>query len=137
MQDKTSDPGFRLPSSAPSSPAAGQEAGQAPMQVVPSTPPATDTSTRDAAIGASVFLALLAAYFFIRGAFVHHLVVRRVAPAAAASAGWLLFVALSFLSGAIVLAIVNAHKFLTWAVTGPLVLAGLLALAGSLLVGRR
>jgi hypothetical protein len=39
----------------------------------------------------------------------------------AGSAGWLLFVGLAFLSAAVVLAIVNASKYLTFGVTAPLV----------------
>jgi hypothetical protein len=68
---------------------------------------------------------------------VHHLVVRRVAPSSAGSAGWLMFVGLGFLSAAAVLAIINASRFLTFAVTGPLVVVGLVALVAALFVGRR
>jgi hypothetical protein len=41
------------------------------------------------------------------------------------------------LSSAAVLAIINASKFLTFAVTGPLVAVGIVALVAALLVGRR
>ena len=80
---------------------------------------------------------LLVIYFFVRNAYVHHLVVRRVAPSAAGSAGWLMFVGLGFLSAAAVLAIINASKFLTFALTGPLVAVGLIALVATLFIGRR
>ena len=76
-------------------------------------------------------------YFFVRNAYVHHLVVRRVAPSSAGSAGWLLFVGLCFLSAATVLALINASKFLAFAITGPLVAVGLIALVAALFVGRR
>jgi hypothetical protein len=139
------DPGFKLPeeSSSPQDPlpqATPESAGR-PVEVVPGATtapvPATDTSTRDLAIGAAVFLVLLVVYFFVRNAYVHHLVVRRVAPSSAGSAGWMLFVGLGFLSAAAVLAIINASKFLTFAVTGPLVAVGLIALVAALFVGRR
>jgi hypothetical protein len=68
---------------------------------------------------------------------VHHLVVRRVAPSSAGSAGWLLFVGLSFLSAAVVLAMVNAGKYLTFGVTAPLVIVGVVALVAALFTGRR
>ena len=84
-----------------------------------------------------MFLVLLIIYFFVRNAYVHHLVVKRVAPSAAGSAGWLIFVGLAFVSAAAVLAIVNASKFLTFAITAPLVLVGLAALGAALFVGRR
>jgi hypothetical protein len=48
-----------------------------------------------------------------------------------------MFVGLCFVSAAAVLAIVNAAKYLTFAVTAPLVLIGLLALVAALFIGRR
>ncbi len=143
------DPGFKLPdeSAAPQDalPQTTQDAGSdrtgRPVEVVPGTTaapaPVTDTSTRDLAIGAVVFVVLLVVYFFVRNAYVHHLVVRRVAPSSAGSAGWMLFVGLAFLSAAAVLAIINASQFLTFAVTGPLVAVGVIALVAAMFVGRR
>jgi hypothetical protein len=135
------DPGFKLPaeSSAPeplpktAPPTAGE-----PVEIAPvAGAPATDTSTRDIAIGAAVFAVLLLVYFFVRNAYVQHLVVRRVAPSSAGSAGWLMFVGLGFVSAAAVLAIINTSKFLTFAITGPLVVVGLIALIAALFIGRR
>jgi hypothetical protein len=65
------------------------------------------------------------------------MVVRRVAPSTAGSAGWMLFVGLAFLSAAVVLAIVNASKYLTFGVTAPLVVVGVVALIAALVIGRR
>jgi hypothetical protein len=48
-----------------------------------------------------------------------------------------MFVGLGFLSLAAVLAIVNAAKYLTLAITGPLVAVGVIALVAALFVGRR
>lgn len=142
------DPGFKLPdeSAAPQDalPQGRQDSTGSPgspVEVVPGTTaapaPVTDTSTRDLAIGAVVFVVLLVVYFFVRNAYVHHLVVRRVAPSSAGSAGWMLFVGLAFLSAAAVLAIINASQFLTFAVTGPLVAVGVIALVAAMFVGRR
>lgn len=157
---QASDPGFILPGqgsgsdaasagatvpaasvSAASLPAAGSGSGGAgagTLEVAPAAAAArADTSSRDLAIGGTAFLILLVIFFFVRNAYVHHLVVRRVAPASAGNAGWLMFVGFCFLSAAAVLAIINASKFLTFAVTGPLVAVGLVALVATLLVGRR
>lgn len=136
------DPGFKLPeeSASPqdSLPKTQPDTAGRPVEIAPAPDaPAADTSTRDLAIGAAVFVVLLVIYFFVRNAYVHHLVVRRVAPSSAGSAGWLLFLGLGFLSAAAVLAIINASRFLTFAVTGPLVLVGVVALAAALLTGRR
>ena len=141
----TDDPGFKLPGETDGQPKTDEQAAKpaaaaGQVEVVPSTvesAPVTDTSTRDMAIGAAVFAVLLLVYFFVRNAYVHHLVVRRVAPSSAGSAGWLMFVGLAFMSAAAVLAIINASKFLTFAVTAPLVAVGLVALAAAFFVGRR
>ncbi|MGO4478529.1 hypothetical protein AB4Z32_19965 [Massilia sp. 2TAF26] len=154
MQDqKTSptstDPGFKLPAqTTPTTPQDGMpktapDTASQPVEIAPggatntSAAPLRDTSARDLAIGGAVFVVLLAIYFFVRNAYVHHLVVRRVAPSSAGSAGWLMFVGLAFLSFAAVLAIINAAKYLTLAITGPLVVIGVLALIAALLIGRR
>jgi len=138
------DPGFKLPeeSASPqdSLPRTMPDTASRPVEVMPVDPatlPVADTSDRDLAVGGVVFLILLSVYFFVRGAWVHHLVRKRVAPASAGNAGWLMFVGLGFLSAAAVLAIINSSRFLNFAVTGPLVLVGLVALAASLFVGRR
>jgi hypothetical protein len=136
------DPGFKLPGETGAHPDAiakpATNAGAASIEVAPvAAPVATDTSTRDLAIGGAAFVILLLLYFFVRNAYVHHLVVRRVAPSAAGSAGWLMFVGLCFISAAAVLAIINTSKFLAFAVTGPLVAVGLVALAATLFIGRR
>lgn len=137
------DPGFKLPQdkNTPDDPlpkTTPETAATPTLEVQPGAPaPATDTSTRDVAIGGAVFLVLLVVFFFARNAYVHHLVVRRVAPSTAGSAGWLLFLGLGFMAAAAVLAIVNASRYLTLAVTGPLVFVGLVTLVAALFIGRR
>lgn len=136
------DPGFKLPEESASPqdtlPRTAPDTATRPVEIAPAPEtPAADTSTRDLAIGAAVFVVLLVIYFFVRNAYVHHLVVRRVAPSSAGNAGWLLFIGLGFLSAAAVLAIINASKFLTFAVTGPLVAVGVVALVAALFIGRR
>jgi hypothetical protein len=139
----TGDPGFKLPSDAPGVPANPLPTTLPPTAVEPveiapvAGAPVTDTSSRDLAIGGGVFIVLLVVFFFVRNAYVHNLVVRRVAPSSAGSAGWLMFLGLGFVAAAAVLAFVNASKFLTLAVAGPLVAIGLIALIAALFTGRR
>jgi hypothetical protein len=139
----TGDPGFKLPTDAPSVPQdplpkTVPPTATEPVEIAPvAGAPVTDTSSRDLAIGGAVFIVLLIVYFFVRNAYVHHLVVRRVAPSSASSAGWLLFLGLGFISAAAVLALINASKFLTLAVAGPLVAVGVIALIAALFIGRR
>jgi hypothetical protein len=134
-------PGVGGPTPAPrgaAPPAVSAKNGAPQLEVQPApVAPVTDTSARDLALGAGVFLVLMVVFFFARNAFTQHLVVRRVAPSAAGSAGWLLFAGLSFLSAAALLALINAGKYLTLAIAGPLLLVGLAGLVGAALVGRR
>jgi hypothetical protein len=142
------DPGFKLPGQAANTPQEGMpkttpDTATQPVEIAPggatnpSAAPLRDTAGRDMAIGAVAFVVLLVIYFFVRNAYVHHLVVKRVAPSAAGSAGWLLFVGMGFLSAAVVLAIVNASRYLTPAITGPLVVVGVVTLVAAFFVGRR
>jgi len=157
MQNNT-DPGFKIPGNqadpnakpsgeptlspvppgATPSGSAAPGAPGAPIEVAPvQDAPATDTSTRDLAIGGAVFLVLLIVFFFARNAYSNHLVRRRVAPSSADTAGWLMFFGLAFMSAAAMLAILNAGKFLTVAITGTLLVLGIALLAGALMTGRR
>jgi hypothetical protein len=104
---------------------------------VAQAPQAADTSTRDLTLGGGIFLVLLLAFFFARGAYVNHLVARRVAPSSAGSAGWLLFIGLAFLSASVVLALINPDQYLRWAITAPLMVVGFCTLIGAILTGRR
>ncbi|HEX8789200.1 MAG TPA: hypothetical protein VF793_23680 [Telluria sp.] len=142
------DPGFKLPGQAQTTPNEGlpkttPDTAAQPAEVAPggmtntSAAPLRDASTRDLMIGSAVFLILVIIYFFVRNAYVHHLVVRRVAPSSAGSAGWLLFLGLCFLSAAAVMAIINTARYLTPVITGPLVVVGVLALIAAVLIGRR
>ncbi|MYN09021.1 hypothetical protein [Pseudoduganella aquatica] len=145
LAQANTDPGFKVPGSQDQSAKPSSEPalssvppGGAPIEVAPvQGAPATDTSTRDLAIGGAVFLVLLIVFFFARNAYANHLVRRRVAPSSADTAGWLMFFGLSFLSAAAVLAILNAGKFLTVAITGTLLVFGIAALVGAMLTGRR
>jgi hypothetical protein len=142
------DPGFKLPGQTATTPQDGlpkttPDTATQPVEIAPggatntSAAPLRDTAGRDMAIGAVAFVVLLVIYFFVRNAYVHHLVVKRVAPSSAGSAGWLLFVGMGFLSAAVVLAVVNASKYLTPAITGPLVVVGVVTLVAAFFVGRR
>jgi xanthine/uracil permease len=147
-QAAPTDPGFKLPGQAQTTPDQGlpkttPDTATQPAEIAPggmtntSAAPLRDASTRDLMIGSAVFLVLIVIYFFARNAYVHHLVVRRVAPSSAGSAGWLLFVGLCFVSAAAELAIINTQRYLTPMVTGPLILVGVLALIAAVMVGRR
>ena len=97
----------------------------------------TDTSSRDTLIGGVVLLLLFIAFFFAKNAYADGLVAKRVPPNKANASGWWLFIFLASLATGVVLAAVNAHKFLAPLFMAPLVLVGLVALLLTFTSSRR
>ncbi|MBR7636380.1 MULTISPECIES: hypothetical protein [Janthinobacterium] len=140
--------GFTLPApvTAPASapPAADAPAASAATTTATTEPaPAfdaagtTDTSSRDTLVGGVVLLLLFIAFFFAKNAYANGLVAKRVPPNKANASGWWLFIFLASLATGVVLAAVNAHKFLAPLFMGPLVLVGLVALLLTFTSSRR
>ena len=139
--------GFTLPAPV-SAPASAPPAGDAPAPsaaATATTEPApafdaaatTDTSSRDTLVGGVVLLLLFIAFFFAKNAYANGLVAKRVPPNKANASGWWLFIFLASLATGVVLAAVNAHKFLAPLFMGPLVLVGLVALLLTFTSSRR
>jgi hypothetical protein len=99
--------------------------------------PEVNTSSRDNLIGGAILLVLFVAFFFAKNAYANMLVGKRVPPGKANAAGWWLFIFLASLSTGVVLAAVNAAKFLAPLIIGPLAAVGLLALVLMLVSGRK
>ena len=140
--------GFTLPApvSAPASaPPAADAAGASASATTATTEPApaldpastTDTSSRDTLVGGVVLLLLFIAFFFAKNAYANGLVAKRVPPNKANASGWWLFIFLASLATGVVLAAVNAHKFLAPLFMAPLVLVGLVALLLTFTSSRR
>ncbi|MCM2568081.1 hypothetical protein [Janthinobacterium kumbetense] len=134
--------GFTLPApvTAPASaPPAAASAATATTEAAPAFDAAgtTDTSSRDTLVGGVVLLLLFIAFFFAKNAYANGLVAKRVPPNKANASGWWLFIFLASLATGVVLAAVNAHKFLAPLFMGPLVLVGLVALLLTFTSSRR
>lgn len=137
--------GFTLPAPVPASapPAADAPAAAsattATIEPAPALDPVgtTDTSSRDTLVGGVVLLLLFIAFFFAKNAYANGLVAKRVPPNKANASGWWLFIFLASLATGVVLAAVNAHKFLAPLFMGPLVLVGLVALLLTFTSSRR
>ncbi|WFR80616.1 hypothetical protein P9875_05410 [Janthinobacterium rivuli] len=135
--------GFTLPAPASAPPAADAPAAgtatTATTEPAPALDPAstTDTSSRDTLVGGVVLLLLFIAFFFAKNAYANGLVAKRVPPNKANASGWWLFIFLASLATGVVLAAVNAHKFLAPLFMGPLVLVGLVALLLTFTSSRR
>ena len=80
---------------------------------------------------------LLIAFFFARGAYANHLVGKKVSPNSANAAGWWLFIFMTGLAMAAVMAILSPVKFLAPLFMAPLGLISLVALILMLFTGRR
>ncbi|WP_298406276.1 hypothetical protein [Janthinobacterium sp.] len=139
--------GFTLPApvTAPASAPPAADASAAASATTATTEPApaldpastTDTSSRDTLVGGVVLLLLFIAFFFAKNAYANGLVAKRVPPNKANASGWWLFIFLASLATGVVLAAVNAHKFLAPLFMGPLVLVGLVALLLTFTSSRR
>ncbi len=137
--------GFTLPAPVTASAPPAADASAAASAATGTTEPApafdaagtTDTSSRDTLIGGVVLLLLFIAFFFAKNAYANGLVARRVPPNKANASGWWLFIFLASLATGVVLAAVNAHKFLAPLFMAPLVLVGLVALLLTFTSSRR
>jgi hypothetical protein len=106
-------------------------------EALPPLAPVSDTSSRDLLIGIAVLLVLCVGFFFAKNGYANSLVARRVPPVKANFAGWSLFVALAAIATAVVLVAVNAARFLTPLILGPLAAVALLSLVLMVINGRR
>ena len=97
----------------------------------------SETPRRDMLIGGAVLLVLLVAFFFAKNAYANSLVAKRVSPNGANAAGWWMFILLGALGTAAVLVAVNAARFMSPLILGPLALVAVLALVLMLTSGRK
>lgn len=145
MAQDNKDTGFALPApDAGKTPPAATEHPATPATTADTTTTempvlagAADTSSRDLLVGGGILLVLFIAFFFARGAYANALVVKRVPPNKANAAGWWLFVFLASISTGVVLAAVNAAKFMAPLIIGPILAVALLALVLTFVSGRR
>jgi hypothetical protein len=143
-QQAKDNAGFALPApvegqQAPAATATPATPATGTPETVESLPVTTDvdTSSRDALIGGGVLLVLFIAFFFAKNAYANTLVAKRIQPGKANAAGWWLFIFLASLSTGVVLAAINAPKFMAPLIIGPLTLIGLIALVLMLLSSRK
>ena len=127
----TSD--FTLPP--PGAPASQADTGQGTNVELPKPP--DEPTSRDFLVGGGVLLVLMLAYFFAKNAYANMLVGNRIEPRSANAAGWWLFIFLTLVSAAAVLAAVNRAVLENLFIIVPLALGALVALILMLLSGRR
>jgi len=144
-QDSKESAGFTLPPPADTSSSAASAVVSAPpipplsnSSEVPALAAGnTDTASRDLLVGGGILLVLFIAFFFAKNSYANTLVAKRVAPNRANSAGWWLFIFLATLATGVVLATVNAAKYMAPLIIGPIALIGLVALVLTFVSGRK
>lgn len=137
MADTQENSGFVLPT--PEQPATAAADGahtstDAAQLVI--TPAQEDTSSRDLMIGGGVLVVLFIAFMFAKTGYANMLVKKRISPNRANAAGWWLFIFLASIATGAVLAAVNAAKFMTVLIMGPLALVGIVSLVLMLTASR-
>lgn len=131
MANEQSNNGFTLPTATDAAQvASAAEVVTNTIEQLPADlqPLNADTSSRDMLIGGAVLLVLFVIFFFVKNGYANSLVAKRIPPNKANTAGWWLFLLLSSLATAAVLVVINAAKFLTLLVMGPLGAVSLIAL---------
>jgi len=142
-QDNKESAGFTLPppadsaAASPAGPAAPASTTTASSAAPVLAPVEADTSSRDLLVGGAILLVLFIAFFFARNAYANTLVVKRVPPNKANAAGWWLFIFLASLSTGVVLAAVNASKFMAPLIIIPISLIAIVALVLTFVAGRK
>jgi hypothetical protein len=136
-QDSKDNTGFTLPPPADGAAAAPAAQASVPTEATMLSPTGADTSSRDLLIGGGILLVLFIAFFFAKNAYANTLVVKRVPPNKANAAGWWLFIFLATLAAGVVLAAVNAAKFMAPLIIGPIALVSLVALVLSFVSARK
>lgn len=97
----------------------------------------SDTSSRDLMIGGGILLVLFVAFFFAKNAYANTLVAKRIPPNKANAAGWWLFIFLASLATGVVLITVNAARFMTPMIIGPMAALALVSLVFTVVSGRK
>lgn len=128
MANEQNNSGFTLPTATDAASVAQVVTNtleQVPAELLPLK---ADTSSRDMLIGGAVLLVLFVIFFFVKNGYSNSLVAKKIPPNKANFAGWWLFLLLASLSSGVVLVTVNAAKFLTLLMMGPLGAVSLIAL---------
>jgi hypothetical protein len=144
MADSNQDKGFALPAPQSSTTAGtptvaeGKLTAQGQLNVVQAdVAEQQGPQPRDYAISGAILAVLLVVFFLVRKAYADHLARKRVPFSSANAAGWWLFIFLSSLAIASVLAFISPAKFLTPLFMAPLGVLGLVAIVLTFVTGRR
>ncbi|WP_313174966.1 hypothetical protein [Massilia sp.] len=145
-QENKDNAGFSLPDpSAPAAPAApdavsAPEAGTATtgFETQPAAALAAEnTGSRDLLIGGAILLVLFIVFFLAKNAYANGLVAKKLPPNKANASAWWLFIFLASAATGVVLAGVNASRFMAPVIVGPIAVVALASLVLTFTASRK
>lgn len=145
-QENKDNAGFSLPDpSAPAAPAApdtvaSPEAGTAGtgFETQPAAALAAEnTGSRDLLIGGAILLVLFIVFFLAKNAYANGLVAKKLPPNKANASAWWLFIFLASAATGVVLAGVNASRFMAPVIVGPIAVVALASLVLTFTASRK
>lgn len=145
-QENKDNAGFSLPdpsaSAAPAAPDAvsAPEAGTAAtgFETQPAAALAAEnTGSRDLLIGGAILLVLFIVFFLAKNAYANGLVAKKLPPNKANASAWWLFIFLASAATGVVLAGVNASRFMAPVIVGPIAVVALASLVLTFTASRK
>jgi len=145
-QENKDNAGFSLPDpSAPAAPAApdsvaAPDAGTAStgFETQPAGAIAAEnTGSRDLLVGGAILLVLFIVFFLAKNAYANGLVAKKLPPNKANASAWWLFIFLASAATGVVLAGVNASRFMAPVIVGPIAVVALAALVLTFTASRK
>jgi len=145
-QENKDNAGFSLPDpSAPAAPAApdtvaAPDAGTAStgFETQPASAIAAEnTGSRDLLVGGAILLVLFIVFFLAKNAYANGLVAKKLPPNKANASAWWLFIFLASAATGVVLAGVNASRFMAPVIVGPIAVVALAALVLTFTASRK
>lgn len=145
-QENKDNAGFSLPDpSAPAAPAApdtvaAPDAGTAStgFETQPGGAMAAEnTGSRDLLVGGAILLVLFIVFFLAKNAYANGLVAKKLPPNKANASAWWLFIFLASAATGVVLAGVNASRFMAPVIVGPIAVVALASLVLTFTASRK
>jgi len=146
-QENKDNAGFSLPDpsaapATPDTPAAPESAAPNSASTGFETQPAgalaaENTGSRDLLIGGAILLVLFIVFFLAKNAYANGLVAKKLPPNKANASAWWLFIFLASAATGVVLAGVNASRFMAPLIVGPIAVVALAALVLTFTASRK
>lgn len=145
-QENKDNAGFSLPdpaaapaaTEAPAAPDSGTNTAATGFETQPAGALAAEnTGSRDLLIGGAILLVLFIVFFLAKNAYANGLVAKKLPPNKANASAWWLFIFLASAATGVVLAGVNASRFMAPLIVGPIAVVALASLVLTFTASRK